>query len=914
MSVPPTLISATPGDNSSAVAVGSNIVLTFSENVFFGSGTLLVSDGASQSYLDKSGLLQTRWLGATDVRSVSTSDSQISISGNTVTINLANDLHAGLNYSVYLPRGFLVDSNNLPFAGLLDSSKLNFTTAGGASPPTAQIGATIGFEDSGISNSDYITNAAAQTVHGTYTGTLGAGESVQVSVDNGQSWQSASASGGNWYCSSFDPLTGSSSLVARVINGQGISSGSVSHSYTFDNTGPSVTAIVLNDTTVGAGETLTLTLTFSEAVNNFSLLNATADSSTYGAFVSVDNGLHWSTTITPNALTDASTVIDDLSISGTDAAGNPHTSGLIQVPTYAVHTAYNLAIGSLSNDAGASSHDFVTNASQQTIAGTLAGSLPATSHVQVSLDGGSSWANATVNNGSGTWQYSGATLLVGSHTVQARVIDANNHTSTPVSHNYTLDTAGGSFSTSSPAQGENAVATSTSTIVLHFDEAVYMDVTGTFLLSDGNAAHDQHLGVEAGDVSVTGSDVTLTLQQALDPGANYQLALDGGFIKDLAGNLIKNASNTDLSAGSGSVGLLSFHTFQDVVITPPATPGLNISDSATGSDPGSESSDGVTRDQTVYVTNLTGGSVGWEYSLNAGSSWNAGSGSSFILPEGSYGANQILVHQVDGTQLSSNYAYAAPLVVDVTAPAAGLSPDLTSFSTSASPQTITGGYSFTDNSDVIIEVSFDLGSSWSRATLGPPSGNSNTWSVIGTASQPIIARITDAAGNLSGVDGSSHGEAVIGSSGADTFATNSGQLQYGGTGNDIFTISSPTIPGRIAGGAGTDTLNINFSTSALNLNNYSSSNVSGIDVLNVSGAHVTLSINDAAILDSWTDDNAGNHTLTINGNGTTVVNLWGANFTLTGSDASYTTLTHTHGGHNDILVIGNNVTYYLTPP
>ena len=45
----PTLASASPSDNSNAVAVGSNIVLNFSENVAAGTGNIVVSNGAGDA-------------------------------------------------------------------------------------------------------------------------------------------------------------------------------------------------------------------------------------------------------------------------------------------------------------------------------------------------------------------------------------------------------------------------------------------------------------------------------------------------------------------------------------------------------------------------------------------------------------------------------------------------------------------------------------------------------------------------------------------------------------------------------------------------------------------------------------------------------------------------------------------------
>jgi len=64
---------------------------------------------------------------------------------------------------------------------------------------------------------------------------------------------------------------------------------------------------------------------------------------------------------------------------------------------------------------------------------------------------------------------------------------------------------------------------------------------------------------------------------------------------------------------------------------------------------------------------VSGGS--WEVSLDGGGSWSAGSGSTFVMPEGSYGAAAVRVRQTDvaGNVSGENTSFAA-LVVDQTAP------------------------------------------------------------------------------------------------------------------------------------------------------------------------------------------------------------------------------------------------------
>ncbi|GBU17798.1 MULTISPECIES: ExeM/NucH family extracellular endonuclease [Methylobacterium] len=117
----PTLVSATPRDNAGsgtdpdvnnnpAVPVGSDITLTFSEAVRAGSGTITIRDGAG------------------DTRAIAVGDtSQVTVRGNTVTINPSADLKPGTRYEVIVPAGAFTDATGNAFAGIAQN-QLDFTT------------------------------------------------------------------------------------------------------------------------------------------------------------------------------------------------------------------------------------------------------------------------------------------------------------------------------------------------------------------------------------------------------------------------------------------------------------------------------------------------------------------------------------------------------------------------------------------------------------------------------------------------------------------------------------------------------------------------------------------------------------------------------------------------------------------
>jgi Ca2+-binding RTX toxin-like protein len=90
--------------------------------------------------------------------------------------------------------------------------------------------------DSGTTG-DFITNIASQTISGTYAGTLGAGEKIQVSA-NGSTWVDATANSGTWSASGV-ALTGTgTTLSVRTTDMAGNTTAGTGHGYTLDTTAP----------------------------------------------------------------------------------------------------------------------------------------------------------------------------------------------------------------------------------------------------------------------------------------------------------------------------------------------------------------------------------------------------------------------------------------------------------------------------------------------------------------------------------------------------------------------------------------------------------------------------------------------------------------------------------------------------
>src|SRR5690606_13122322 len=97
-------------------------------------------------------------------------------------------------------------------------------------------------------------------------------------------------------------------------------------------------SIVVDDTALKAGETTTVTITFSEAVSGLTTTDFTASNGTLSNLSSGDGGITWTATFTPSAnFTDASNLITLDNTGYNDAAGNTG-SGSTDSNPYAIDT------------------------------------------------------------------------------------------------------------------------------------------------------------------------------------------------------------------------------------------------------------------------------------------------------------------------------------------------------------------------------------------------------------------------------------------------------------------------------------------------------------------------------------------------------------------------------------------------
>ena len=368
--IAPTISSFSPADEAVSVAVGANIVVTFNEAVQRGSGSIVLKTSA--------GVVVATYDAA--------SSSNLSISGNTLTINPTADLALGTGYKVEFAAGTVKDLAGNSYVG---TTSYNFTTGGGSAdttPPT-EINRTtytnafkVNFSEAikvvgnGIAiyeydNVNYKTIGPnllkevavnGSTLVAITTQTLSSSKNYQLYIPSGALFDLA----GNDFCFDVDKnitylsygLHGTPSSTALDLTGIG-TGGS-----TTDTVAPTVTAFNPADEASGVAVGANIVVTFNEAVQRGSgsivlKTNAGVTVATYDAATSSNLSISGSTlTINPTADLALGTGYKVEFAAGTvkDLAGNSYVgtttynfttgnSGDTTPPTYTQYTVYTNA-------------------------------------------------------------------------------------------------------------------------------------------------------------------------------------------------------------------------------------------------------------------------------------------------------------------------------------------------------------------------------------------------------------------------------------------------------------------------------------------------------------------------------------------------------------------------------------------
>ena len=198
------------------------------------------------------------------------------------------------------------------------------------SGPSQTVNIVAMSNDSGSSATDFITNdgSAGRTVTGTLSAALGINEVVEVSVDGGTTWTTATTTGTNWTVTDAGSHNANWTIEARVTNTLANASGTVdSQSVSYDASTPTpLTGSLTHDATNDTGTSATDNLTnntkpaLSGTAEANSAIAVTINGLTYNTTADANGA--WSVNVT-NALADSTYTA---SITSTDVAGNSTTA------------------------------------------------------------------------------------------------------------------------------------------------------------------------------------------------------------------------------------------------------------------------------------------------------------------------------------------------------------------------------------------------------------------------------------------------------------------------------------------------------------------------------------------------------------------------------------------------------------
>ncbi|MFL6635159.1 MAG: Ig-like domain-containing protein, partial [Massilia sp.] len=284
------------------------------------------------------------------------------------------------------------------------------------------------------------------------------------------------------------------------------------------------------------------------------------------------------------------------------------------------------------SDSGSSQTDDRTNVTAPTFTGSAEAGATVTLY-----DADGTVLGTAVATG-GAWTINSIGLAPGSHTVSARAVDA---------------------------AGNESAASATTTVVVDTSVAA----PGLAAITDTGASATDGI-TKDGTVGVTLAADVAGWEYSVDGGAHWTMGSGTTFTLAEGSHGIGTVQvrQTDTAGNLSAVQAGAQAITVDTTLAAPAF--------ALSSDTGASAGDGITQDGTVGVT-LAGDVAGWDYSVDGGAHWTAGSGTSFTLAEGSHAIGTVQVRQTDtaGNVNTATNAAALTVATSVAAPSLALSSD-----------------------------------------------------------------------------------------------------------------------------------------------------------------------------------------------------------------------------------------------
>ncbi|PLX10180.1 MAG: hypothetical protein C0597_17230 [Marinilabiliales bacterium] len=290
----PIVTSLNPANNDTDVAVSSNLIITFDEDVTADAGNITIWELA----------------GPTEHETIAVGS--VSITDNEVTINPTIDFSGETSYYVEIDATAFKDAYDNYYAGISGSSLWNFETED-ITDPTVSI-STAEVSPSNSSSFEITIEFSEEMKNFDNVG--------NITVTNGSA-SNLNTSDNITFTANITPATeGDVSVIipAGVAQDLADNFNTVSNEITveYDITSPTVEITSLQSGTINTD--LEVTITFSEEINDLLTGNITVTNGTVSNLTNQVAGLAWDATITPT--TDGTVTVDILLDEVTDLAGN----------------------------------------------------------------------------------------------------------------------------------------------------------------------------------------------------------------------------------------------------------------------------------------------------------------------------------------------------------------------------------------------------------------------------------------------------------------------------------------------------------------------------------------------------------------------------------------------------------------
>ena len=631
--------------------------------------------------------------------------------------------------------------------------------------------------DKGSSSSDRITNVTTPT----FSGTAEVGATLKLYDTDGTTVVGTTVAdgSGNWSLNTTALSSGSHSISARATDVAGnVGAASGGASVTIDTTAPTV-AITSNVASLKAGDTATITFTFSEDPGATFTWDGTAgDVTVSGGSLSAisGSGLTRTATFTPAASTDTiNASITVAAASYQDLAGNNGTAGT--TPALTVDTLANApTIQGLNtaSDSGTKG-DGITNVGTPTVTGHSEAGAAVRLY---DTDGTTELGSATADGG-GNWSITSSTLVSGAHTLTAKQTDvAGNESAASSGYAYILDTVGPTamaLSTTTVSLGNATNGTTVATLSA-------TDVTAiTYGFAIGNGTYD----ADNGKFTISGTQ--LVAAQNLTAGTYHIYAK----ATDAAGND-------------------AFQTFSVNVVDAPSISSIVRASSATVPAKDASVSYTVTFSQSVYGVDLSDFTLASTETASGTLSSVTGSGDTYTVTVNGISGDGTLrldlkssgtgIVNGSGTAISGGYIAGETFTLDHTAaapsaPTMSLGTDTGISSNDGITSNTTPVFTGTAEANATVSLYDTDGTTLLGMATANGSGNwSITSSTLSAGSHTLTAKQTDLAGNVS--EASAGLAVVIDTSAATPSTPVLSTISDSGTlGDDITNITTPTITG-----------------------------------------------------------------------------------------------------------------------